>query len=158
MLEIGDKAPDFALEGDDGNLYRLKNFKGKSAVVLYFYPKDLTPGCTQEACDFRDLHTEFSQYNGVVLGVSKDSLASHVRFKGKHELSFVLLSDSDLAVHKLYEAYGEKTMYGKTSLGVLRTTYLINKDGKISRIWKKVRVKGHVQQVLDATKKLHVTK
>lgn len=153
MLKVGDIAPDFILQGDDGSNYQLKDFRGKN-VVLYFYPKDLTPGCTVEACDFNDNLKSLSHLNTVVLGVSKDPLTTHARFKSKYGLGFMLLSDPEMAVHKTYGAYGEKKMYGKTSLGVLRTTYLIDSHGKIVKVWSKVRANGHVAMVVDFVKRL----
>jgi len=148
LLIINEKAPNFSLEGDDSSVHRLSDFWGQP-VVLFFYPKDLTPGCTTEACEFNQALTTFKARETTVIGISKDSLASHARFKSKHSLSFLLLSDPDLAVHKQYGAYGPKTLYGKTSLGVIRSTFLINEEGFITRAWYKVRVKNHVQAVLD---------
>lgn len=153
MLKAGDVAPDFILQGDNGSNYQLKNFRGKN-VVLYFYPKDLTPGCTVEACDFNDSLKLLTRLNTVVLGVSKDPLTTHARFKSKYGLGFMLLSDPEMAVHKTYGAYGEKKMYGKTSLGVLRTTYLIGSHGKIVKVWSKVRANGHVAMVVDFVTRL----
>ena len=153
MLKEGDKAPGFELPGDDGGTHSLKENKGKW-VVLYFYPKDLTPGCTIEACDFNETLDEFSNQEAVVYGVSKDTLASHARFKSKHGLKFTLLSDVDLSTHNAYGAYGEKTSYGKTTLGVLRSTFLIDPKGEVAKIWKKVRVAGHVKSVMETLRKL----
>lgn len=149
MLTTGIKAPNFSLPGDDGQLHSLTDFMGKP-LVLFFYPKDLTPGCTTEACEFSEMLDQFRKHSAEVVGISKDSLASHARFKGKHSLRFLLLSDPDLAVHMQYGAHGEKTLYGKTSLGVIRSTFLIDEQGKIVRSWYKVRVKNHVQAVLEA--------
>ncbi len=148
MLKEGDKAPLFELPGDDGHIYSLAQNWGKW-VVLYFYPQDLTPGCTTEACEFNDALSELSQCDSVVLGVSKDSLASHLRFKSKYALGFPLLSDADLGIHKAYGAYGEKNNYGKTSIGTIRTTVVIDPRGKVAKIWSKVRVKDHVKAVTD---------
>lgn len=153
MLETGMKAPDFSLPGDDGQLHRLKDFLGKP-LVLYFYPKDSTPGCTTEACEFSEALPDFSSLEASIVGISKDSLASHLRFKSLHNLKILLLSDTDLAVHQQYFAYGEKVLYGKKSLGVIRSTFLIDEKGKIARAWYKVRVKNHVQSVMEALKKL----
>ncbi len=146
-LKVGDKAPRFTLPTDDGKELSLEDFAGKR-VVLYFYPKDSTPGCTREACGFRDLKAAFSKKGAVILGVSKDSLASHEKFRQKYELNFPLLSDPDTKVMQAYGAWGEKVMYGKKITGTLRTTVLIGKDGKVERIWPKVKVDGHMEDVL----------
>lgn len=146
------KAPNFSLQGDDSNLHSLHDFLGKP-LVLFFYPKDLTPGCTTEACEFNEMLPLFHARDTNVVGISKDTLASHVRFKSKYSLSMLLLSDPDLAVHKQYGAYGPKTMYGKTSVGVIRSTFLIDERGNVVRAWHKVRVKNHAQAVLDALTK-----
>lgn len=148
-LAEGDKAPDFTLPADDGTEVSLSDFEGKR-VVLYFYPKDATPGCTQQACDFRDALPTLKKKGVVVLGVSKDSIASHQKFKAKQSLNFPLLSDADTKVMQAYGAWGEKNMYGKKILGCIRTTVLIGKDGKIERIWPKVKVAGHADEVLAA--------
>lgn len=147
-LEEGDKAPAFKLPGDDGETHALADHKGKP-VVIYFYPRDDTPGCTVEACDFRDNMARLSK-KAVVYGVSKDSLASHGKFKAKHKLNFALLSDEDLAAHQAYGAWGEKVMYGKPVLGVIRSTYLVGADGKIKKAWPRVKVAGHVDAVMEA--------
>ncbi len=152
MLTIGAKAPFFSLqgllEGKEGS-YSLKDFLGKW-VILYFYPKDDTPGCTQEACDFRDSMTALSEKNAVVLGVSKDPIISHTKFIQKFGLPFALLSDPDTKVCEQYGAWKEKSMYGKTFLGISRTTVLIDPSGNISKIWEKVKVSGHIQEVIDS--------
>ncbi|MFN7130986.1 MAG: thioredoxin-dependent thiol peroxidase [Myxococcales bacterium] len=148
-LAEGDKAPDFTLPADDGSEVSLSDFKGKR-VVLYFYPKDATPGCTQEACDFRDASAQLKKKGAVVLGVSKDSVASHQKFKAKQALNFPLLSDADTTVMQAYGAWGEKTLYGRKMTGCIRTTVLIGKDGRIERIWPKVKVAGHADEVLEA--------
>jgi len=148
MLKAGDKAPDFTAETDGGDTVSLKDFRGQK-VVLYFYPKDNTPGCTTEACDFRDNAKELDARNAVVLGVSPDSVKSHDKFKAKFELPFPLVSDPD---HEIAEAFGvwqEKSMYGKKYMGIVRSTFLIDEKGKISDVWEKVRVKGHVADVLS---------
>lgn len=152
MLKVGSTAPNFSLEGDDSHVHSLKDYLGKP-VVIFFYPKDLTPGCTTEACDFSENLSRFRQMSTEIIGISKDSLASHARFKSKHSLEMLLLSDPDLAVHKQFGAYGQKTLYGKTSMGVIRSTFLIDENGKIAKAWYKVRVKNHVQAVLDALAK-----
>jgi len=148
-IEVGGKAPAFTLEADDGSEVSLKDFAGKK-VVLYFYPKDATPGCTTEACDFRDLKARLTRKGAVVLGVSKDGLASHQKFKEKQKLNFTLLSDPETRVMQAYGAWGEKTMYGKKMTGTIRTTVLIGEDGKIRRVWPKVKVAGHAEEVLEA--------
>lgn len=149
ILEEGKKAPAFNLKGDDGEKHALKDHAGQK-VVLYFYPKDSTPGCTTEACDFRDNMARVQKAGAVVYGVSKDSLESHEKFRTKHDLNFVLLSDPDLKVHEKYGAWGEKNMYGKKVMGCIRSTFLIGEDGKLLKVWPKVRVKGHVDAVLEA--------
>ena len=149
MIEEGKKAPAFALESSDGGKVKLKDLEGKW-VVLYFYPRDMTPGCTTEAQDFRDASKELKKRDAVVLGVSKDSIASHQKFCAKHDLDFPLLSDPDGAVIEKYGAWGEKNMYGKKSMGIVRTTVIIDPAGKVRTIFPKVRVKGHVEKVLEA--------
>jgi peroxiredoxin Q/BCP len=152
-VEEGQKAPTFSLQGDDGKVHELADHKGER-VVLYFYPRDLTPGCTTEACDFRDNLARLKKAGAVVYGVSKDSIASHEKFREKHDLNFVLLSDDKLDVHKKYGAFGEKTMYGKKVEGVIRSTFLIDDEGKIAKAWRNVKVGGHVDKVLEALKEL----
>jgi peroxiredoxin Q/BCP len=148
LLHINEPAPNFSLEGDDSSIHRLNDFRGKP-LVIFFYPKDLTPGCTTEACEFNDALSTFLARDTTVIGISKDSLASHARFKSKYSLGMLLLSDPDLAVHKQYGAFGTKNLYGKVALGVIRSTFLIDENGLIARAWYKVRVKNHVQAVLD---------
>ena len=147
-LSPGDNAPNFSLESDDGGKITLSELRGKR-VVLYFYPKDSTPGCTTQACDFRDMKDDFSAKNTVVLGVSKDSLKSHANFRAKQSLNFPLLSDPELEVHKLYGAWGEKKNYGKTYMGTIRTTVVIDEEGKIMSFGGNVRAKGNAQRTLD---------
>jgi len=149
MIEVGKKAPAFTLESSEGGKTRLKDYAGKW-VVLYFYPRDNTPGCTREAEAFRDAAGELEARDAVVLGVSKDSIASHQKFAGKLDLAFPLLSDPDGGVLEKYGAWGEKNMYGKKRMGIIRTTVLIDPKGKVREIWPKVRVKGHVEKVLEA--------
>jgi len=149
MLKVGDKAPAFTLVDDSGKKVSLKDFKGKK-VVLYFYPKDLTPGCTVEACDFRDISALLKKKKAVVLGVSKDSVALHQKFRDKHELNFPLLSDEDGKVCEAYGVWQEKSMYGKKYMGISRTTFIIGTTGKIEKIFEKVKVKGHSQEVLES--------
>lgn len=147
-LQINDKAPLFSLPNQDGAEIALQDFYG-SYVVLYFYPKDKTPGCTTEACDFRDNLSAFNALNAVVLGLSPDSVKMHQSFIAKESLNFTLLSDVDKKVLKLYGAWGVKKLYGKEYEGVLRTTFLINPEGKIVHIWRNVKVKGHIQAIKD---------
>ncbi len=149
MVEEGDIAPDFSLKADDGSTITLSQFKGKK-VVLYFYPKDNTPGCTKEACDFRDSASWFDDLGIVVLGVSKDSVESHTKFKTKHSLNFPLLSDPELEVHKKYDVWKEKKLYGRSFLGVERTTFLIGEDGRVEKVFRKVKVPGHVEAVRES--------
>ena len=138
MLQIGTQAPDFTLTDKDGNAVSLADFKGKK-VVLYFYPRDNTPGCTRQACAFASRHADFSAKNTVVIGVSKDSVASHLKFAQKYDLPFVLLSDPELQAIQAYDVWKEKKLYGKVSMGVVRTTYLIDEEGVIR--WAKEKVK-----------------
>lgn len=147
MLKINDLAPNFMLMSDSGQLFSLSDLKGKW-VVLYFYPKDNTSGCTAEACDFRDQEYAFRHQNAIVLGVSKDSLKSHAKFRADHELTFPLLSDESGEICEKYGVWGEKSMYGKKYFGINRTTFLINPEGKIAAIWEKVKVPDHVSEVL----------
>ncbi|MCO4770961.1 MAG: thioredoxin-dependent thiol peroxidase [Deltaproteobacteria bacterium] len=147
-LAVGDIAPDFTLPSDTDGDVTLSSYRGRK-VVLYFYPKDSTPGCTTQACDFRDRAAALAAKDAVVLGVSKDSLASHERFRAKHELNFPLLSDPDLDVHKAFDAYGEKTMYGKKRMGVKRTTVVIDEEGIVTFIKHNVRSKGSVDRAID---------
>jgi peroxiredoxin Q/BCP len=145
----GKKAPEFELEGSDGNRHRLKDYNGKT-VVLYFYPRDNTPGCTKEACGFRDLNQDVQKAGAVVLGVSKDSLASHEKFKIGFRLPFVLLSDPETKTMRDYGAWGKKMMYGKEVEGTIRSTVLIGADGKVRKHWQTVKnAEAHPQEVLD---------
>jgi thioredoxin-dependent peroxiredoxin len=153
FLEPGDKAPDFTLPADDGRNVQLSDFQGKP-VVLYFYPKDDTPGCTREACAFRDLQGKLQAAGAVVLGVSPDKVESHQKFRDKYELNFPLLSDPEHKVAEQFGAWREKNMYGKKSMGIQRSTYLIGPEGKIARVWKRVNVDGHDAAVLAALRDL----
>jgi len=153
MLNIGDTAPSFSARDAEGNSYSLSDLKGKF-VVLYFYPEDETPGCTVEACSFRDSYAEFSKHNAVVLGVSMDTAESHQKFAAHHQLQFPLLIDSDRKIIDKYEAYGEEDLYGKKFMGIKRMTYLIGPDGKIAFIWRRAIPLGHAQQVLNKIKDL----
>ena len=146
---IGKPAPDFSLPSTTGEPISLKQFKGKKTVVLYFYPKDETAGCRREACDFGDQTGEFEKHNTVVLGVSTDSLDSHLHFKEKQKLPFPLLSDEDASVSKQFGVYKTKNLYGKKSLGIERTTFIIDRTGRIAQIYPKVKVEGHAQDVLE---------
>jgi thioredoxin-dependent peroxiredoxin len=148
-LEVGKKAPAFNLQAAGGAKVALKDLAGKW-VVLYFYPKDDTPGCTVEAQDFRDRAAELKRRGAAVFGVSKDSIESHCKFRDKYELNFELLSDPDGKVLEKYGAWGEKNMYGKKSMGVIRSTVLIGPDGKVRKVWPRVRVQGHADDVLRA--------
>jgi peroxiredoxin Q/BCP len=148
-LVVGDAAPPFALEGADGNLYRLEDYAGRW-VVLYFYPRDNTPGCTAEACAFRDSRGRLTRRRAVVLGISTDSVASHARFADRHGLDFPLLSDPAHEVSRAYGVWTEKTLYGRKSMGIERSTFLIDPKGKLRNIYRKVRVDGHVEEVLKA--------
>ena len=158
MINEGDKAPEFCLKGLDpeGNEIELclnDILKEGKCVVLYFYPKDNTPGCTQEACDFRDNFNKIGD-KAIVIGVSPDSVESHKKFKEKYNLNFYLLSDPDRKVLQAYDAWGEKKMYGKTTVGVIRSTYIIKPDGTIVKKWKNVKVKGHVDKVIETLDKV----
>ncbi len=151
-VEEGKAAPAFTLKDTDGNKVALKDLKGKN-VVVYFYPKDDTPGCTKEACGFRDLWSEIQNTGTVVLGVSPDDAASHRKFVDKYELPFTLLSDPDKKVMEKYGAWGEKNMYGKKTMGVIRSTVLIGPDGKVKKHWKRVaKAEDHPAKVLDVLK------
>lgn len=148
-LKIGSKAPDFKMPTDGGGQIALKDFKGRK-LVLYFYPKDDTPGCTTESCAFRDNLPAFEKLKVGILGVSKDSPASHDKFKKKYELNFPLASDEDGSVCEAYGVWVEKSMYGKKYMGIERSTFLIDEQGKIMQIWNKVKVDGHVDEVKAA--------
>ena len=151
-IEPGATAPDFALEGPDGPI-RLADFKGKS-VVLYLYPKDDTSGCTKEAQDFTALAADFAKAGAVVVGLSKDSVASHLKFRTKYDLAVQLASDPAGATVEAYGSWVEKSMYGRKYMGIDRSTFLIDGDGKVSRIWRKVKVPGHAAEVLKAAQAL----
>ncbi len=151
MLEVGKKAPAFKLKNQNGETVSLSDFKGKK-IVLYFYPKDDTSGCTKEACSFRDMSEEYNKYNAVVIGISADSTASHQKFIKKYDLNFTLLSDEDKTVLEKYGVWKEKSMYGKKYMGIERTTFIIEEEGKIKKIFPKVKVTSHEQEVLEALK------
>ncbi len=148
MLKVGDKAPNFNLISDEGKKISLKDLNGKK-VILFFYPKDDTSGCTKEACSFRDNIKVIEKKKAVVIGVSKDNTASHQKFKKKYDLNFTLLSDESLDMLKEYEVWKEKSMYGKKYMGVERTTYVIDEKGIIKQIFNKVNVEGHTEEVLE---------
>lgn len=151
--EIGKKAPDFSAATDGGGKIKLSDFKGKT-VILYFYPKDDTPGCTKEACGFRDAKPNFSKAKAVVLGVSKDSVARHDKFKDKYDLNFPLIADEDGKICEKYGTWIEKSLYGRKYMGIDRATFLIDGKGVIRNAWRKVKVPGHVDEVLAAAKAL----
>lgn len=152
-IEVGKKAPAFTLESSDGGKVKLSELAGK-IVVLYFYPRDNTPGCTAQAEGFRDAVPALKKLGAVVLGVSKDSIASHEKFRDKYKLSFPLLTDPDGATLEAYGAWGDKVLYGKKSKGIIRSTVLIGPDGKVLKHWPKVSVKGHVDDVIASVKAL----
>jgi len=148
-LKPGDKAPDFKLPADDGKIYSLKDFKGKK-LILYFYPKDMTSGCTKEACDFRDNINTISRKKAVIVGVSPDGIESHRKFKDKFSLPFLLLSDESRKMLQDYGVWKEKSMYGKKYMGVVRTTFIIDEKGRIAKIYENVKVPGHVEDVISS--------
>jgi len=153
MLEVGDKAPQFTATDDAGNPVSLKDLRGKK-VVLYFYPKDDTSGCTKEACDFQSKLKSFKTKDAMVIGVSPDSEKSHQKFKTKYDLAFPLLVDEDKTIANLYGVWKEKSMYGRKYMGIERTTFVIDEEGKIAKIFPKVKVTDHVDQVLEALKSI----
>ncbi len=147
MLKAGMKAPDFSLPDANGTMHTLSEYAGKK-VILYFYPRDNTPGCTKQACGFSELYPQFVEKGAVVLGVSKDSVASHKRFEEKYGLGFTLLSDPELAAIRAYDVWQEKKNYGKVSMGVVRTTYLIDEEGMIAKVFEKVKAAENPAQML----------
>lgn len=150
-IQIGQTAPDFELLADNGERVKLSDYKGKH-VVLYFYPKDMTPGCTTQACDFRDQHESFEELNAVILGVSTDPQTKHEKFKAKYDLPFLLLVDEDHSAAEKYGVWKLKKNFGKEYMGIERSTFLINKDGELVQEWRKVKVKGHVEEALQYIK------
>ena len=148
-IEEGTRAPDFTLATHDGGQVKLSSLRG-TPVVLYFYPKDDTPGCTKEACGFRDAAKALAKHGAVVLGVSRDSAASHAKFRDKYSLPFTLLVDADHAVAEKYGAWREKTLYGKKSMGIVRSTFVIDAAGKVAKVYRSVKAEGHAAQVLEA--------
>lgn len=151
MLKAGDKAPEFQLMNENGEIIGIKDFLGKK-VVLYFYPKDNTPGCTKEACSFRDVYDEILEEGAVVIGISKDIASAHQKFKDKFQLPFYLLSDPEHEVIEAYGAWQEKKMYGKVSMGIVRSTYIIDEKGIISEVFPKVKPDNHGEEILKALK------
>ena len=147
MLEMGTKAPDFTLPDQNGDLHSLSEYKGKK-IILYFYPKDNTPGCTKQACGFAERYPQFIEKGAVVLGISKDSVASHKKFEEKYGLPFTILSDPELVAIQAYDVWQEKKNYGKTYMGVVRTTYLIDEEGKIAKVFDKVKAADNPEQML----------
>ncbi|MDP5274880.1 thioredoxin-dependent thiol peroxidase [Chengkuizengella axinellae] len=152
-VAVGQAVPDFTLPASNGQDVSLSDFRGKN-VVIYFYPKDMTPGCTTESCDFRDFHGDYTKLNTEVIGISPDDLKSHDKFIGKHDLPFLLLSDVEKKVCEMFGVWVLKKMYGREYMGVERSTFLINSDGVLVKEWRKVRVKEHVQKVLEAVREL----
>lgn len=152
-VHIGEAVPDFELEANNGEKIKLSDYRGRN-VVLYFYPKDMTPGCTTEACDFRDNHEDFQGYNAVVLGVSPDPISRHQKFIEKHELPFPLLSDENHEVAESFDVWKLKKNFGKEYMGIERSTFLIDKEGKLVKEWRKVKVAGHVEETKRALEKI----
>jgi peroxiredoxin Q/BCP len=148
-LSVGDSAPDFSLPTDGGDTFTLSKFIGKK-VIVYFYPKDATSGCTKEACSFRDCKTKFDKKNTIIIGISKDSVKSHQKFKEKEQLNFPLASDETGEVCEKYGVWVEKSMYGRKYYGIERATFLIDEKGHIAKIWRKVSVPGHVEEILES--------
>lgn len=151
MLEIGTKAPDFTLKDKDRNEISLSDFSGQK-IILYFYPKDNTSGCTRQACAFASAYNEFKEKNIVVIGISKDGIASHQRFAAKYNLPFILLSDTELSTIQAYDVWKEKKMYGKVSMGVVRTTYIIDENGLIEKVMTKVKPDTNAEEILEYLK------
>lgn len=147
-VQVGDIAPDFTLEASNGETVKLSDFKGEKHVVLYFYPKDLTPGCTTEACDFRNHYESFAELDAVILGVSPDPVKQHQKFIDKHGLPFLLLVDSEHKVAEDYDVWKLKKNFGKEYMGIERSTFIISKEGKLVKEWRKVKVNGHVEEAL----------
>jgi peroxiredoxin Q/BCP len=147
-IKIGQEVPDFTLPASSGQETSLSQYRGRK-VILYFYPKNMTPGCTQEACEFRDAHDRITAHNAVVLGISPDSLASHAKFTQKNALPFLLLSDEDHKVSEMFGVWQLKKLYGKEFMGIVRSTFLIDEQGVLAQEWRKVRVKGHVETALE---------
>jgi peroxiredoxin Q/BCP len=153
VIEAGQPAPTFTLPNQDGEPVSLEDLRGQP-VVIYFYPKDDTPGCTTQACGIRDQWAEFEEAGAAVLGISPDTVESHAKFAGKYDLPHTLLADPDREVLEAYGAYGEKVLYGKPTVGVIRSTFLVDAEGDIARVWKRVQTKTHAEQVLKAIAEL----
>lgn len=153
MMQLGQLAPDFTLPASNGEEVSLSSFRGKK-VVIYFYPRDMTAACTKQSCDFRDAYSEYRQHNAVVLGISTDNMKSHLRFIEKKELPFLLLSDTEHQVCELYGVWQLKKLYGKEYMGIVRSTFLIDEQGRLVKEWRKVKVKGHIEEVLAAVEEL----
>ncbi|MEK9692751.1 MAG: thioredoxin-dependent thiol peroxidase [Rhodospirillaceae bacterium] len=153
MVEVGDAAPDFSAPNDKGGNSALKDYRGQN-LILYFYPKDGTPGCTSEANDFRDYLETFKTLNTSIVGVSRDSLKRHINFSKKNQLNFPLISDEDGKICENYGVWQKKQNYGRSYMGIVRSTFLINSEGSVAEVWKNVRVKGHIESVVKAVKKL----
>lgn|SRR5690606_21722310 len=151
-IKINDTAPDFRLPASNGGKVRLSDFRGKKHVILYFYPRDMTPGCTTQACDFRDFYKDFSELNAVILGVSPDPLVKHEKFVDKYNLPFLLLVDENHEVAEKYGVWKLKKMFGKEFMGIERSTFIINKEGILVKEWRKVKVNGHVEEALQYVK------
>lgn len=150
-VKIGELAPDFTLPNQDGDEVSLSDFKGKN-VVLYFYPKDMTPGCTTQACDFRDHHKSFGELDAVIIGISPDPISQHEKFINKHDLPFLLLADEDKQVAEAYDVWKLKKNFGREYYGIERSTFILDKEGKVQKEYRKVRVKGHVEEALEFVK------
>lgn len=153
QVQVGQTVPDFTLPASNGKNVSLSDYRGKK-VVLYFYPKDMTPGCTQESCDFRDYNPQIEAAGAVILGISPDDLKSHGKFASKHGLPFLLLADTENAVSRMFGVWKLKKMYGKEYMGIERSTFLIDAEGRLARQWRKVKVSGHAAEVLEAVKNL----
>ncbi len=153
QVEIGKAVPDLELPASNGETVKLSQFRGRK-VVLFFYPKDQTPTCTQEACDFRDAHPSFEEADTVLIGISPDPVKSHLRFIEKQGLPFLLLSDTETEAAQAFGVWQEKSMYGRKYMGIVRSTFLIDREGKLAQEWRNVRVKGHIGEVLEAAKGL----
>lgn len=150
-VKVGEKAPDFTLKNQDGEEVSLSQYKGKN-IVLYFYPKDMTPGCTTQACDFRDNYSEFDELNTVILGISPDPIERHQKFIDKHDLPFPLLADTEHEVAELYDVWKLKKMFGREYYGIERSTFIIDAEGIVREVWRRVRVKGHIEKTLQFVK------
>lgn len=150
-VKVGEIAPDFTLQNQDGEEVSLSQYKGKN-IVLYFYPKDMTPGCTTQACDFRDNYSEFDKLNTIILGISPDPIERHQKFIEKHDLPFQLLADTEKEVAELYDVWKLKKMFGREYYGIERSTFIIDAEGVVQEIWRRVRVKGHIEKTLEFVK------